>query len=273
MSQVNELKNLNIFEVSVVPKGANRKKFFLLKGDYQMDELLKKIDEIKLNENFKNVFEKMQLTEEEKNALESALKLLQALKDKLPEDLLKQLYELLGYPAPYCAAPEYYAAPTKKEEEQKNEIEKMDESIKQKFETILKEKEEIAKKAKELEEELQKQKIEKEKIEFVAKIDSEYKNIAGDKKELANALFEIRNTQAFSVIDRILKSADVALSNSVLTQELGTSVEGSGSAWELIEKAASELVKQDKNLTMQKAIYQVIKSNPKLYQNYLNERS
>jgi len=116
----NELRDLKVEEVSLVPKGANRKRFLLLKsalgGDCMYDESV--VDRI-LNTDLENedeieqILKAQGLSEKAANAVKGALRLLNAYRDELPGDILNTLASLAGYgyqPPPLPASDEVKAA-------------------------------------------------------------------------------------------------------------------------------------------------------------------
>ena len=82
-------------------------------------------------------------------------------------------------------------------------------------------------------------------------------------------LVEIAKSASTDVFD-ILKAASKALETAGIFKSVGTGKEASGStgAWEKIEKKAAEIAELEK-ITIQKAITNVIKSEPALYKEYL----
>jgi len=115
----NKLHDLKVEEVSLVPKGANRKRFLVLKalgGDCMYDESV--VDRI-LNTDLENEDEIEQilkakgLSEKAANAVKGALRLLNAFRDELPGDILNTLASLVGYgyqPPPLPASDEVKAS-------------------------------------------------------------------------------------------------------------------------------------------------------------------
>ena len=95
-----ELFDLEALEVSLVPKGANKKIFIIYKseeGDSDMDkELINKLTGYNLPETTLQKIEKGTLSETGKSATKAAVRLLSAFKNDLPKDFLSQLSDLSG---------------------------------------------------------------------------------------------------------------------------------------------------------------------------------
>jgi len=103
----NQLLDLKVGEVSLVPKGANRKRFLVVKQEVSMEnnELLQTILDAELQdeERINEVLKSQGLSEKAINAVKGALRILNAFKDELPKDILNTLASLAGYgyaPAP-----------------------------------------------------------------------------------------------------------------------------------------------------------------------------
>jgi hypothetical protein len=117
----NELHDLKVEEVSLVPRGANRKRFLLLKsalgGDSAMydETLLDRVLSTDL-ENESEIEETLKaqgLSDKARNAVKGALRLLNAYRDELPPDIINTLASLAGYgyqPPPLPASDEVKAA-------------------------------------------------------------------------------------------------------------------------------------------------------------------
>jgi hypothetical protein len=112
----NELHDLKVEEVSLVPKGANKKRFLVVKslgGDSAMyDETL--LDRV-LSTSLENEAEVEQIlktrgvSERAVHAIKGALRLLNAYRDELPPDIINTLASLVGYgyqPPPLPASDE-----------------------------------------------------------------------------------------------------------------------------------------------------------------------
>ena len=90
--------------ISFVPRGANRKKYFLVKEDRALkDDILKSILETDEGD-ISRVLKEAGLEGEAAGVLEAAAKLLKAYKDELPDGALRILAKASGLPEPQPAA-------------------------------------------------------------------------------------------------------------------------------------------------------------------------
>ena len=104
MSQEFDLGEVEIDFISFVPRGANRKKYFLVKEDRALkDDILKSILETDEGD-ISRVLKEAGLEGEAAGVLEAAAKLLKAYKDELPDGALQILAKASGLPEPQPAA-------------------------------------------------------------------------------------------------------------------------------------------------------------------------
>ena len=100
VSQEFDLGEVEIDFISFVPRGANRKKYFLVKEDRSLkQDILKSILETDEGEVSK-ILKEAKLEGEAAEVLEGAAKLLKAYKDELPDDALQILAKACGLPEP-----------------------------------------------------------------------------------------------------------------------------------------------------------------------------
>ena len=93
--------------ISFVPRGANRKKYFLVKEDRALkDDILKSILETDEG-TISRVLKEAGLVGEAAGVLEAAAKLLKAYKDELPDGALRILAKASGLPEPQPAAKDH----------------------------------------------------------------------------------------------------------------------------------------------------------------------
>lgn len=135
---VAQLKDLDVVEVSLVDRAANRRKFLLMKRDgeegREMDDaggelvlevgnaalaaLLKRIAEGSADRDaVEEALEKMELSERARMAVRAALRALESAKDELPKDIIMTLAALGGYTYPEAKAGEEQQMPKKPEDE------------------------------------------------------------------------------------------------------------------------------------------------------------
>jgi hypothetical protein len=276
-----ELTNLETFEVSLVPKAANKRKFLILKSDeggtdqMNYDEILKSVLETDLENEpeVDKVMKQAKLSDKATAACKSVLKTLSAYKDEMPKNVMKMLADLSGYG---------YATPYEYGDKKKKSLAKADgtldldgvpEDIKPALESLWKEHEDTAKKAQELEAQIKKAENEKVTKEYIEKA-ATYKNLAIKADEFGPVLkaIALANPDEYAKVEAVLKAADVALSKGGLFAEIGSAGGGEpATAWGKIEKSAEAMATKDK-ITKAAAVSKIIEENPNLYDEYLNEK-
>lgn len=148
--------------------------------------------------------------------------------------------------------------------------EEMKESVKKLYD----DKESIQKAKTEAEEKIKKAEDEKLTAEYIEKAKS-LKNIAQKPEEFGVILKQLSQAapeEAKKLFD-VLKAADTALEKAGLFAEVGTSGGGEpATAWGKIEKQA-EVMAAKENISKAEATTKVMEQNPKLYDDYLKEKS
>lgn len=142
-------------------------------------------------------------------------------------------------------------------------IEKADPEIKAFVEKMQKEKDEMIEKLSKMESTLRKDRIEKEVSEF-DKISA--------KDELIDVLTDIDDKPDTVIkLKTILKAVNEALSQNTIMKTVGVDGEGKEEkVMETVDKKAKELVEKE-HITIEEARTRVFKSDPKLYEKYLEE--
>lgn len=298
-----KLSDIDTKEVSLVPKGANNKKFFLVKsadgdkvitGEEFIGSLLKSSPE-KIEEVCKG------LEPNVREALSVVFKLMQKVRETTSEKTINKLLSELNLggselikgetqmpenetnankpEAPKSDDPKKVenegtaevntpAAPEKPAEE---EVAK-----EAQVQSLTKENVELRKAHDELKKKFEKSENERITKEFVAKA-GELKNLSITPAEFGPVLKSVNDTspEAFEKVMTVLKAADEALAKSELFESKGSDAKIAGAgAWDKIEKLAAGMVeKSSDGLTKAKAIDLVLKSEEgkKLYSDYLNE--
>jgi len=203
---VYQLSDLEIPEVSLVPRGAIKKRFFIYKSEEgsSMEEILKAVLETELEDESKveEVLKAAKLSDKAKGAVKGALRLLNAYKDELPKDIMKTLAELAGYgyPAPTEKAKgkkneeeedkkkKYgYPAPAKKEDGS-YDFSSIPEEVRPAVEALWKEHQEAVKKAEELEKVLKEERDKQLRKEFIQKAADEFANLPTKPEEFGLVL-------------------------------------------------------------------------------------
>jgi len=287
---VNRLKDLDAVEVSLVPKGANKKRFLIFKeDDSPMEEILKAVLETELDDEQKveEVLKAAKLSGKAQNAVKGALRLLNAYKDELPKDIMKTLAELAGYgyPAPTEKAKEKkdegedkkkkygYPAPTKKEDGSWD-FSGIPEEVRPAVEALWKEQQEAVKKAEELERVLKEERDKQLRKEFIQKAADEFTNLPVKPEEFGLVLKNLaeKAPEEYSKLEGVLKAANEAIEKGALYAEIGRGGTSAGdSAVAKVEAMAAGLVQKDANLSRMDALAKVLAENPQLYEQYRKE--
>ena len=283
MSQEFDLGEVEIDFISFVPRGANRKKYFLVKEDRALkDDIIKSILETDEGD-ISRVLKEAGLEGEAAGVLEAAAKLLKAYKDELPESTLQILAKASGLPEPQPAAKghtkEEGAREGKKKEGapgavlSKEALEKMDPAtqaiVKQLQEENTATKAE-AREARQMAKELKDEQVLKE---YVAKAE-ELQSLPVQPLKLGPIMKTIgeAHPEEFEEIFRLLKAADAVIEKSELFREFGKSGPGESSAEAQIYAKARAMVAKDGDLTFEEAVEKVMDLEPELYEKSEAER-
>lgn len=283
----NTLQDLKAVEVSLVPKGANKKKFLILKNEESeedmetnLQEILKELLENELDneQEVEEVLKQKKLSPKAVNAVKGALRMLNAFKGELPKDILSTMASLAGYGAmkqnpmeeekkPYGY--KYGEKKMKKEDLEGLEIPK---EIKATLQTLWKENEDMVKKAEVLEAMVKKQEDEKLTEKYVA-VAKSFKSLAIKPEEFGAVLKEIaqKAPDSISMIEEVLKGADEAVTQGGIFKEVGSSARGTANAMDKIEKKAEEIMVNQK-ISKAEAITKALEEDPNLYNEYLKEK-
>lgn len=267
MAKGKKLKNLEVLEVSLAVNPANRKKFFLIKEVQILNKLIDLLTTQFENESkFENIISKMEISDEAKEAIKGALKLLYAYKDELPAEIIAELTKLLGLEYAEPEYPEPTERGRKEDEEEEKKEKEAEESpiVKEKILQIMKENEELR-------ERLNKEiRIRKEK-DALLRVEKELPNIPENAELVAKMLVDIEEKipEHASTLLRLLRGYSEAVKQ--ITKEVGAGGEAPKSVWSKIEALAKEKVEKEK-ITKEQAIAKVLEENPNLYEEYLKER-
>lgn len=289
MNEPKELTELETEEVSLVDKGANRKKRFPVfkseKGDQTMtDETIQAVLEIEA-EGEAEFLAKAALDPKAVNAVKAALRILNGFKDVIPTDVLNQLAAAAGYPKPDST--EGYPAPAmkaKKDEEKapcaKTEEEKgMTTAIevqKEALDALKAENERISK-------ELKEERDRREENDWTEKAKTDLSHFPGKTSvelgKILKSLNDVNPELAKTQFEAMKSASNLIKSSSAFRSEglsvLATEEKNETSAWAQIKKLADGIVEKsvDINLTPEKAVDRVLKSErgQALYKKYLEE--
>lgn len=284
---MNKLTNVQPYEVSLVPKGANKKSFNIFKSaDYGKANINKMLDLNNLD---------LKMAESIINAYNS----LSPFRDNIPDEVFEELINALGLSFiddkqqmdEYMVGIQQACNKRKKEENQggnktmsnvdlklfkgfsEDEIKDLPENILTKLETVFKTNEGIVEKSAQLEKQL-KEKEEKEKMQsFITKAETEFDKLPIKKEELASILKSIseKDAENYSKLENFLKSTNTMLKENYLFKEIGSSAstESSGTAWGRAEAMAKGIIQKDSNMSIEKAISKVFEEHQDLYKEYL----
>lgn len=278
MSQEFDLDEVEIDFISFVPRGANRKKYFLVKEDRQLKEdILKSILETDEGE-VSRILKEARLEGEAAGVLEAAAKLLKAYRDELPEDALKILAKACGLPESEPVEkkdPKNEGEGTEGPAESlsKEAIAKMDPATQAVVKQLLVENaltKTEAREARQIVKELKDQQVLKE---YVAKAEG-LQNLPVQPLKLGPIMKTLGEShpREFEEIFKLLKAADAVLEKSELFQEFGKAGAKESSAEGQIYAKARGLVAKDGDLTFEEAVEKVMDLEPELYEKAEAER-
>ena len=278
VSQEFDLDEVEIDFISFVPRGANRKKYFLVKEDRQLKEdILKSILETDEGE-VSRILKEARLEGEAAGVLEAAAKLLKAYRDELPEDALKILAKACGLPESEPVEkkdPKNEGEGTEGPAESlsKEAIAKMDPATQAVVKQLLVENaltKTEAREARQIVKELKDQQVLKE---YVAKAEG-LQNLPVQPLKLGPIMKTLGEShpREFEEIFKLLKAADAVLEKSELFQEFGKAGAKESSAEGQIYAKARGLVAKDGDLTFEEAVEKVMDLEPELYEKAEAER-
>lgn len=303
--KLTSLTELHTQEVSLVDRGANKKKRFpIFKQENPMtdfNEILKAVLETELDEesDLDSWVQKAQLSEKGVGAVKAALRILAAYKDELPGDTMDTLSQLAGFekskPVETKKAKQAKACgPTNDEEEEeimdedkskevKKEFAGLPEAVRAEVETVLKSRDDelaaLRARNEEITKALHTEKDIRELGEWVAKAEKDLSHYPGKSSrelgEMLKKLSDVDPTLAASQFDT-MKSASDAMRDSVVLKEAGGSFRDvTGSAWNKIEQLAEGIFEksEDPKMTQQRAMAKALETpkGRKLYNEYLSE--
>jgi len=263
------LTDVQVKEVSLVRRPANRRKFLLFKEDNVDEELIELLKLALENEDeVDEALAKAKLSDKAAKAVKGALRLLTAYKDELPKDIIETLAGLAGYGYAEPEKSEDQAGEDQASEETVDDIAKaadVPDWVKQKIV-------ELEKAAAEANEALQREVAERKAREYLAKAE-QYSNIPGEPKELAEILLKADAAGLGDALEKLLESIDTSMSALYSQSGSDAAVSGSGSGIvDDVQKQARALLEKSEDVkTMEQAVTKVLSLHPELYQRYLEE--
>ena len=280
-------------EVSLVDKGANRKKRFpIFKSEERMDsEILKAVLETEVDgeKRLAELLAKAELSDKGQAAVQAAVRLLSSFKDELPEGVMGMLQEAAGLPSEAPEANDAEKTEDGKEDEEPEEAaagdaekaetedEAMSEDIKKELEVRDLQLVELKKQNEEFQKSLKVERDARELAVWVDKAKADLSHYPGKSSDELGAMLKTLHDTAPEIAQaqfEQMKVASEALKESTLLKSAGASggsVSG-GSAWDKIEKLADGYIEKAENGTDRAtAIAKVLEMNPDLYSAYLQE--
>lgn len=251
------------------------------------------------------IFKQLKVSEKGQAAAKSALRLLAAFKDELPNDLIAKLESLAGFKKQNEKEDEEYKYPEpEKKEKVKKWLDAMPDEIKKAFDlekltpvdkgsdmkdvspelqAILKSQadkvKELETKNEEITKSLKDERDKRELEQWIAKCEKELSHYPGKSFEemgkILKSLHEVNPELANEQFEQMKKASELIEKSEILKVAGHSFGNNTGSAWAEIEKAAAELIQKaaDTELTKAQAITKVIDNNPELYNKYLAENS
>lgn len=282
-----ELKELETFEVSLVPTGANKKKFMVRKseGGLKMDtkEMVEEIlntevpDDEAINLALKEA-KVEKATDKQKSTISGAVRLLNSIKEGFPNlgsiiNRLAKLGETETKQEPEKEKPEMKKKVEDKDVK-KEDLSNLSPEMQATIKEVMKSNEGLLQRVAKTEDDNKALKDEIETKKFVAKAE-ELTDLGVEAEKLGPVLKELseKAPEAFEKLTPILEGANKTIKSSAF-KEFGTSTHGGGTAWAKIEKSAEELASKDNKITKEQAMSKVLKTEEgkKLMQEYRDEK-
>ena len=289
--RITSLKDVKTLEVSLVEAGANLKRRFPItksKG-HEMNQVL--IDVLKADGQSEAVTKlegllKEEMPAEAREAIVSAMKLLEAYSDMTPVsdalDALRAAAVEEGVEEAEEVEEEKAAelvSEQKAEEDLKKSLDTLPTAARAAIDAIWKAKEELTAKSEKLEKDLGEEIAKRSRREYLAKAEKTLCNIPGHSlEEVVDLMIAIRATDADlgTKVEKALEASSAALQGGPLLVEAGRNVPAmdTQAPWAAIQKMARQEVETSGGtLTMPAAIAKTIQTNPKLYAEYNSDRS
>ena len=305
--QINQLKP-TVNETSLVGRGSQKQRFLLRKEDsMDLEAIMKTVLEGKVDgeEALDALLAKADLTDEEMTRVRSAVRLLDSVRDKLPDDVMQSLGKITGAAKSghldeededkkKAAEAEKTAKAAKEAQvDKKDEILKADGSInldavpenmrpviatlakgiEVKDAIIEKQTEQLTKLADKTEALISEQRMDK----LTKEAESTLRHLPGTAVEKAEVLkgIEALDPELQKRVGNLLKQADTAFKQNALFSEVGTggSGSGAGTAYHALLGKAEEIQKADSKLSQAAAFDKAVSQNAALYNQYQQERN
>jgi hypothetical protein len=305
-----KLTDITTDEVSLVGKGANRKKFLLTKSrEGTMEELLKELlEELKPIEGEKDLLadlKKGKFSAEETSTVQAAIRLLSGVADKIKKSgIVVKAFETKADPPAVekkdiveflkAAKAEDRAAiakdlnidaakfeeafgPAKTDEglilkaDGTLNVDALPKELRPAMQLLFKDRQETAAKLKTAEEKIEKADQEKKRAVYIEKA-AEFKDLPNvNVEELADTLMKLEDQDGEKILKQLRANKEVIEKGDFFTERGRGGGGAGGTAIEKVNQLVSGLIKKDDKLDQAGAIQIVMKENPALYQEYVNE--
>lgn len=287
---IRKLGDLDTLEVSLVSKGANKKRFAVVKADRSklkepralpeqpkgakecnMDPIIEAVlkADVDGEDKIDAALTGAGYSDKAQKAFKALFKIAAGFKDELPETGLSQLAQMCGYPVG-----------SKELARKADDLSKLDPETRAKVEALYKANESAKAEMEAVKKQLATERDERRTKEFIAKAATDYKALPGIKSEdLGLVLKAITDAAPDQVakVEAVLKAAATAVGEGELLKSAGAPHNGmSGDAMAQINKLAEGLVLKsaDQKLTQAQAVDFVMthtEEGRRLYQQYLGE--
>jgi hypothetical protein len=261
MPKTYKLSEYEVKEISLVHEGAVNEKYIITKSKGEsMPNLLEKIEKLEIDApKLEELSKKFSLNEDEKEMLSGIMKLRKAETD----NLRNALNEMDGVKK--VEGEEEKDGKKELAPEMKELIEKEKEPLNKKIAEITKEKDEVIKEKDKVTKEIKELKEKETKATYIGKA-KEFKKLAINVEKFADVLRysdELLPKDISVELNRVLKTADIALESGKPFGEIGSGKEGDTNE-DKYEGIAQERSKS-KNITIEAARAEVMNEHPDYY--------
>ena len=301
--QTTELTDLETVEVSLVDKGANRRKFAIRKSENEMT-IIQAILEAPFEKSDELIqrLQKAELSEQATEGVKSALQLLSAFQEELPESLMTELMAIIDMgeekaededekeddPAEEATEEVAEEAAAAEEDEEKTDKAEDDEEededkMKKRLAALPKDvrgmveqlwksnRSEVAKREA-LEGQIKKAEAEKRLGDFIKKARADFSSLPAKPEEIGAFMSKLAGKDA-AFAQSLLKSTNEIIAQGGITSEIGKSTTDAQQIDSIskAEQMAAEIVKSE-GVPEAVARGRVWKNNPELYAAYQQEK-
>lgn len=286
----NKLK-MDTGEVSIVDKGANKKKRFpIFKAEEEMDfkEVLEAVfkTESDTDTPMADILKDLDISDKGKEALTAVVKTLAAFKGEIPDGAIEKAMGAAGFAKPK-------PNPEPEDEDGKKKAKGTEEPVKKELENLPAEVQELINKELEkrdaqveaikadnstLQNALKVEKDARELAEWTQKAETELSHYPGKSTSELGQMFKRLHDSDPKLAEEQFENYKVsskAMEAGGILKEIGSGHAGganmSESAWDKIEKAADSIIEKSADTSREDAIYKAIKDDPDLYNKYLAE--